>query len=167
MKGPYTGKLGQKINSRLTSTAIGGRRKMQPPLTPMIDVVFQLLFFFLTATTFRQVEGQIPAGLASAQGQLSSQTVEQILKPVVIHIRPADQAGQAVYEVTGTVGTVGQPLDLFEHLEQLRQTLGGSDVPILISPREQVEWQYVVEAFNQAVRAGFTSVGFSPDPRSD
>ena len=30
------------------------KAKMQPPLTPMIDVTFQLLLFFLLSFTFRQ-----------------------------------------------------------------------------------------------------------------
>ena len=36
------------------------------------------------------------------------------------------------------------------------------EVPIVIRPQQQVRWGVVVDAFNQAVRAGFREVGVAP-----
>lgn len=41
---------------------------MAPDLTPMIDVTFMLLIFFLVATTFRQVERRLAAELPTDEG---------------------------------------------------------------------------------------------------
>lgn len=41
------------------------RKSFQPPLTPMIDVTFLLLLFFILTFTFRQMEGQLPGAITS------------------------------------------------------------------------------------------------------
>ena len=41
------------------------RKSFQPPLTPMIDVTFLLLVFFILTSTFRQMEGQLPGAITS------------------------------------------------------------------------------------------------------
>jgi hypothetical protein len=36
------------------------------------------------------------------------------------------------------------------------------EAPVFISPTRDVRWAFVVEAFNQAVRARFKNIGFMP-----
>ena len=59
--------------------------KLQPPLTPMIDVTFLLLLYFLLTSTFRKDEGQIPGTLPATTGQ----SVEKPLQHKTIKIRIA------------------------------------------------------------------------------
>ena len=138
--------------------SLAGRKariKMQPPLTPMIDVTFQLLLFFLTATTWRLAEGQLPGSLPDPSRQLSAAAMEQLIKPVVIHLRC--QAGGAVaYDVLGA--TFGQPGPLAEHLAALRRALGSDEVPVVIQPDPDVPWEHVVEAYNQVLRSRFKTI---------
>ncbi len=87
----------------------GPRAVAQPPMTPMIDVVFQLLLFFLLGCHFVVSEGQLRAML---------------------------------------------------------QQGGMEGLGVRIIPVGSVRWQHVVDAFNQASRAGCTSVALAePDRR--
>ena len=140
-------------------TRLKSRPKMQPPLTPMIDVTFQLLLFFLTATTWRQAEGQIPGSLPDPSRQLSHQSVQELIKPVYIYVR-SDDAGNVVYDLAGLTFTTPEALQ--EHLAGLRTALGTDEVPVIIAPQWNVPWQHVVEVYNQVLRAQYKAVALAP-----
>ena len=133
--------------------------KLQPPLTPMIDVTFQLLLFFLLTTTFRQQEGQLPSTLPKKGGD--SPGIQVPLQAVRIVLRPTgeDRAG-CIYEVTGQNIAIDTPQKLFQMLVSKRNETS-AEVPIVIQPRSDVRWQYVVEAFNQAIRAQMKNIAFA------
>lgn len=137
------------------------RPKMQLPLTPMIDVTFQLLLFFLLATTFRQAEGQIPGMLPGRQAAAALD--QTIVRPIRITVLPADN-GAAAYYLDDAPAPLADAQQLFDRLAALRQAYGSGEVPIAIRPRWDVPWQYVVEADNQAHRAGFGTVGIVSTP---
>jgi len=65
--------------------------KAAPPLTPMIDVTFQLLLFFLLACQFRPQEGSLPGTLPG--GGDGPQPM-----PIKIALRPTgfDGGGRAI-----------------------------------------------------------------------
>ena len=83
--------------------------KMQPPLTPMIDVTFQLLLFFILTFTFRESEGLIPGTLpGNFQGEPAPDAQSIHIK---IHTAAGDPTG-VVYEI-------------FDAEEALRAVAGG------------------------------------------
>ncbi|MDY6914012.1 MAG: biopolymer transporter ExbD [Planctomycetota bacterium] len=131
--------------------------KMQPPLTPMIDVTFQLLLFFLLTFTFREAEGQIPSRLPI--GDITKGHDVKI-DPIFVVIRPAGD--QAIYEMSGINVGIHGPEELYRTLMGRQRALGSKEVPVVIKPRGDVAWQHVVEAFNQAIRAKFKNIGFAP-----
>ncbi len=137
--------------------------KLQPPLTPMIDITFQLLLFFILTTQFRMAEGQIPGTLP--QGQASGVSVADIYKPIEIHLRPrVDSDGSVetvLYEVSGSAGPIKSPDRLYRQLLARSEHLGTTEAPVIIKASSVVPWQYVVEAMNAANRAKFKRIGYA------
>ena len=134
--------------------------KMQPPLTPMIDMTFQLLLFFLLTMTFREAEGLIPSTLP---GNLSAPE-ESETPSLVIKIDPAPAPAEpvgAVYEVEGYAFKIHQPGKLYNILWARKQVAGNAQTSVVIEPRGDVLWEHVVNAVNQAVRAKYTKIAFA------
>jgi len=131
------------------------------PLTPMIDVTFQLLLFFLLAFTFREAEGAIPGSLPAVEKKPGEKSFipPDLRRPLVIFVNPV--RGSVVYEISGQGGTLRNSEELYRRLIALRGLLE-SDVPVQVAVRRDVRWEYAVEAYNQAVRAKFKSIAFLP-----
>lgn len=133
---------------------------MSPPMTPMIDVVFQLLLFFLLGCTFKQNEGQVEANLPAVGGPAQAAAID--LEPVKVRLTAIGQDNEGVQiEIGDPSPNVRNMLELYEHLMQ-RKVRYGDEVPVLISPMPNVRWEHVVNAFNQAVRCSFKNIGFAP-----
>ncbi len=160
----FSRRLGQFVSIRKRRAR--PKPKYQPPLTPMIDVTFQLLLFFILTTQFRQAEGYIPGTLPRADAP-AARAVKRIYRPVRINLRAAADGEGVIYQVAGAAeGRIDGPGQLHEHLAAYRDRIGSPQVPIIIAPDRGVRWRYVVEAFNAAVRAKFTRVGFArPGPQ--
>ena len=134
--------------------------RMQPPLTPMIDVTFQLLLFFLLTFTFRQAEGQIPGSLPQTAGVAAGQVVD--LPTIKIRLIPTGEfKDKCIFEMSGLSARIGTPKELYERLMARRQD-GTADAPVVIRARGDVRWEHVVEAFNAAVHAEYKNIGFAP-----
>ncbi len=133
------------------------RKAMQPPLTPMIDVTFQLLLFFLLTFTFRAAEGLIPGSLPQA-GKGGEANPDMIY----IRVRPhADDETGVVYEIKGENRQIYQASKLYAILAQRKKLAKSADPPVVIEPRGDVLWEHVVNAFNQTVRADYKKIGFA------
>lgn len=132
-----------------------GQTRMQPPLTPMIDVTFQLLIYFLLTATFREAEGQIPGSLPQTAGVTAGQKAE--FEPTKVLLVPIGTSDELVeYRIEG--GEATQDAEkLYQDLRVRKEQL---DAPLVISVNPRVRWEYVVEAFNQAVRAEYEDIGF-------
>ena len=141
-------------------TRAKGHVKMQPPLTPMIDVTFQLLLFFLLTCEFRETEGVIPGSLPHIG---PGRAAEKLLSPIEVTLHRSGQEGMVYYRLSGTAETIAGPGELYTRLRQRQEAIGSRDVPLLIHPEPTVPWEFVVEAFNQAVRAEFTKIAFARD----
>ena len=139
------------------------KTKMQPPMTPMIDVTFQLLLFFLLACEFRETEGNIPGTLPSRGSVIQQVQQTPPPDPIQIRVRPSMNRAGANYEVTGVSIVINSAEELFRFLKARQDRLGpeGKSVPVIILPNPDVPWEFVVEAFNQSVRAEFERIGFA------
>jgi biopolymer transport protein ExbD len=72
-------------------------------LTPMIDVVFLLIIFFLVATTFQRLEREIAVSVPPSE---TGRSGEGELEPVVVNVLPVDAGYRVV--VGGSAVTLDQ-----------------------------------------------------------
>ena len=135
--------------------------KLQPPMTPMIDCIFQLLIFFMLMPTFQSREGYLTTNLPRDQGPNPTRPEEN---PERIKIELLDEGneGQGVSIVLNDTQSLG------DNFEGLRAALEGYRAqglqpthPVLISPTMAVRHKFVVKAFDAAVTARFTSIHFA------
>ena len=126
-------------------------------LTPLIDVVFLLLIFFMVSTTFNE-DARLRLQLPQAEGEpVSAQDIEQV--EVVI-----DRAGRYYVDGRGVVST---------DIKTLKQAMVGvagprRDLPVLIKADAATPHQAVMRALDAASQLGLTRVAFAASrPEAD
>ena len=134
--------------------------KIQPPMTPMIDIIFQLLIFFLLTPTFQSHEGYLTTNLPRDQGP--NPTTQQNMERIKIELLDEGNEGEGVSIILNDTQSLGDNFDnLRAALEGYRAQGLQPSHPVLISPTMAVRHKFVVRAFDAAVMARFTSVHFA------
>ena len=144
-------------------------------MTPMIDVTFLLLIFFMCTLRFRTLEGRLEATLPRDAG--SRVTPEEPREPVLVELRVVGGApstptspGAALRdprrELEYSVGPWRtRDLDaLGERLVAVRRSLRertGLEPRALLDPREGTVAQDVVSVLERVLEAGYRDVAFT------
>ena len=130
------------------------RQPLEITLTPMIDVVFLLLIFFMVTTSFNQ-QSVIKINLPEAHGE----ETEKSEKMIVLTID-----GEGLYFISGDDGLPHQLVNQkHETLKRaLIQAAGNSrKIPFVINADSKTPHQFVVTALDIASQLGFTRVTFA------
>ncbi|MBL7008982.1 MAG: biopolymer transporter ExbD [Planctomycetes bacterium] len=158
------------------------RRKKKPfeeikmDMTPMIDVTFLLLVFFIVTLKFKTLEGRLDASLPKDRGTNTSQANEIEKVDIVIKVSdpgrlvpdPAHYSRGRLnmfvdrrvrFEVGSSTFTSGP--DLEKYLEQFARTQAMRDeTPVSIDPRKGVVYGDVVTVLDVVIKSGFTQIAF-------
>ena len=122
-----------------------GGEELQLNLTPMIDVVFLLLIFFMLATTFLNPEKEIGIELPEAQFASMDQTE---LDEMIIN----------VFE-NGTVMVGGQTLDGDALISTLRHAARKNpDIQVTIRGHKSTQHQDIVKVMDACGAAGLVNL---------
>lgn len=128
-----------------------GNRREEPDvnLTPLIDVVFLLLIFFMVSTTFER-ETEISIELPEASGK----PVEQQRQMVEISI---DEKGRYFVNKEEVINTQLETLK-----QAIKKAAGGEEKPrVLLSADKMTPHQAVITAMDAARQLGFVSLTFA------
>ena len=144
-------------------------QKMQPPMTPMIDCVFNLLIFFILTPSFSLSEGFLTTNLPSSSGPVAGkpQLTEVRLKIELYSVgRNGEFEDGGKNEYVSIVFNDTQNLGsnfaaLRSALEDKRAQGVAAMTPILISPTMGCRHKWVVRAFDAAVATRFTNIQFA------
>ncbi len=132
-------------------------RRDEPELNliPLIDIIFILLIFFITTTTFnREAEISIELPVAQAEpSHLQDQTLEIII----------DAQGQFY---------INQQLVVNTEIETLKRAIskaveGLKDPPVIISADAKTPHQAVITAMSAAQQVGFVHLTFATKQLQD
>ena len=118
-------------------------------LTPLIDVVFLLLIFFMVSTTFTR-ETQLSIDLPEASGS-ARETSEQQVEILV------DEAGN--YRVNGQ-GLVDNRMRTLQ-AAIYKISAGDTTLPMVITADADAAHQYVVRAMDAAGQMGFVHLSIT------
>lgn len=132
-------------------------------MTPMIDVVFLLLVFFVWTASFVVVEHILPTEMTA---QLGSDPIDNVEPP------PERDFDDVVVRI-GWNGTAPswsmnqQPLESLQALAAKLTAIAAiqSDSPVILHPDSVVPLGHVIEAYDVARTSGFNQVSFAVNPQ--
>ncbi len=127
-----------------------GRHEATVELTPLIDVVFLLLIFFMVSTTFVR-ETQLKIDLPEASGEV--QEVEPETIEIII-----DRRGE--YSVSGRLLVNSEKRTLIKALQDVRNPDATSS-RVVITADAQAAHQAVVRAMDAAGSVGLTQISIT------
>ena len=127
-----------------------GREEATVEMTPLIDVVFLLLIFFMVSTTFIR-ETQLKIELPEASGAL--QEIEKDIIEVTV-----DRNGE--YAVNNRLLVNTEMRTLIRALEETLESVGQSN-RLVITADANVAYQSVVRAMDAAGRVGLTQISIT------
>jgi len=118
-------------------------------LTPLIDIVFLLLIFFMVSTTFTK-ETHLAIKLPEASGEVS-ETPDKVVEVVI------DKAGQ--YSINGQSLISNKLLSLKQAIEKV--SLGDHQLPFVITADALTPHESVVRAMDAAGQLGFSRLSIT------
>jgi biopolymer transport protein ExbD len=131
------------------------------PMTPMIDIIFQLILFFLCTMKFHVPEGQQSINLP-VQGQPSAQVASPVPDiPLVLRRNPAGTPGDEDYVplIRLSDSAVTSWKGLLDSLKLL--SARNRDVRIVLDVAPEVIHENVVKALDQCAGAEVRNVSFA------
>ena len=133
------------------------REPLEIKMTPMIDVVFLLLVFFVWTASFQVVEYLLPSELSTLLGNqaaLEEPPPEADFEDVVIRIHwTDDQPGWTIND---------QQADSLAQLHQRLQAIAQvkQDAPVILHPDQEVPLGDVINVFDLSRLIGFEKIQF-------
>lgn len=144
----------------------GGRARLVLAITPMIDVVFLLLVYFVLTSGFGGQERLLRAQLKldGADAKAAAQPLALEEEPLVVRV--GRNAGATTISLPQGLA---QPADSVELERILRDALVtaetphgfyAADHPVRLAPARDVPWEDVVAVFRAVTGAGYRSIAF-------
>ncbi len=118
-------------------------------LTPLIDVVFLLLIFFMVSTTFTR-ENRLAVNLPEADGE----PVQEAARTIEISV---SQGG--AYAIDGRTLVNSELSTLMQGLEEV--ALGDRDVALILIADAEASHQSVVTAMDAIGKSGFSRLSIA------
>ncbi|MHC9510630.1 ExbD/TolR family protein [Kangiella sp. M94] len=131
------------------------KEELQLNLTPLIDVVFLLLIFFMVSTSFKK-ESKINLELPEANGEIAEKL------PEVIEIS-INKDGEVF--VNGE-GLINRQLETIK--DAITQVANDPATPLVINADAQAPYQSVISVMDAAGQVGFNNLTLATQqPKSD
>lgn len=154
----------QEYSLNPTSRSRRPRKPIEIAMTPMIDIIFLLLVFFLATSSFQMVEKLMPSGTSKIESDESQQQAagadsselqeptDDALEQIIVKLQNNGSDTVAVLNDVALPNLAA----LASRLESIAQVQ--ANVPIIIDPSEEIPVGDVVKAYDWARQAGLDRV---------
>lgn len=147
------------------ATGHNNRKRLEVQMTPMIDVIFLLLIFFICTAGFQRIELVLPTHL-TLPGQVQSDLPPpdkefEDLDTIVIQLRWVD--GRPQWEING--GLYGSLPDVQSLLAAIA-TQVRNDLPVVLDIDAVVPMENVIDLYDVCRLVGLTRVQFAASPET-
>ncbi len=137
----------------------GAATDIDSAMTPMIDVVFLLLVFFVWTASFQIIEQVMPSQLSQAAGSDPAQATEvpEAADFENLIVRIAMNGDSPAWMVND------QPFDNVEAVKQQLRTIAeiNTEAPVILYPEQDVPLEHIMNAWDGAKLSGFAKVQFA------
>ena len=144
----------------------GSDTDMNSTMTPMIDVVFLLLVFFVWTASFQIVEQILPTQLSSQMGSEAAEPVEPTPENDIedIVIRVAWDGQTATWKINEN-----PPLDSLDSVQTALVALadlqsGDKPIQVILYPEPVVPLGPIIDVYDIAKLSGFPEISFAVTP---
>lgn len=138
---------------RLRFQSKHGRRRYAISMTPLIDVIFLLMIFFLMTINFQKPEGVLDNRLPQL-GRRSSEDPTKDWETVRLRIHLARAGGELRIHLQERV--VSDYEALGHYLDQLPP-----DILIIVEPEDDVPYKHVIGVYNACLKSKKREIVFS------
>jgi len=141
------------------------------PITPMLDMSFQLLAFFLTTFNPSPTEGHLDLALPKQEGGQAATAPPEIKideeDELTAQVEATPEGGIAGIKVFEKGSAEGKPLGvdtakLFQYLKDRTARNGGKAGKLRLEMGDTLTYQFVVKLIDEATRAGYRNVSPAP-----
>ena len=145
---------------RRPSPYVDRRGELEIKMTPMIDVVFLLLVFFVWTASFQIVEQVLPSHLSEVTGSLpvnpdEPPPVEDDFDKVVLRVRWI--GGQPAWRINQMdVSNLQQVRTRLETIAAIKR-----DAPVILHPDKEVPLGHVIDLYDLTRLVGFEEIQFA------
>lgn len=141
---------------RLSSRSGKHGGSLELSMTSMIDVVFLLLIFFMTTSSFQKTERQLDTGIRAIKAS-AAQVAQRDLQPAMVDIVPG-AGGGFVFRLGAR--ELATQKELVEQLNQLDNKMDGA----LVRAVDQAPFEMAAAAVQACKSARFLNVTYVPSP---
>ncbi len=142
------------------------RGSVEIMMTPMIDVVFLLLVFFLATSSFDKPEQLLPGGISQAAKPIIGAGAENVLPPELVRelddciiriLAQGRENGEPTYTLNGTpVVDLGALNERMKSILTIRQ-----DIPVIVDPDASITMDIAITVYDAARSMGGQQVFFA------
>lgn len=141
-----------------------GESKVALEMTPMIDVVFQLLIFFMFSFKIVAVEGEFAVNMPRAQGSAATPSdPSDVLPEVKVQLVPKEGSGELggiVVNDENSVASIPELARLFAALTDNDRAVAEETELKIVAP-SSLHYEYVMAVINEAAGVNIQKVKFA------
>ncbi|MDO4424947.1 MAG: biopolymer transporter ExbD [Planctomycetia bacterium] len=138
------------------------QKSLELQMTPMIDVIFLLLIFFICTSSFQLPEKLFPTPIQTLMGNSPSEQTETFELPP--DIQDFEEIAILMhYEKKAWWEIYGNRIQTFSALEMMLRDLAAecADVPLILDIDPNVPLENVIQVYASAKKNGFEKIQFA------